>query len=114
MSKAIKITSANYLFDYKIGFEFSNGKKTVIDFGEFILNHKNPFITPFKNLDKFKKFKIHFDRNIVWGKNKEMGFPFETIYKGGIIPAPDKNKIKKIIVSYFGEEKAKKMFADII
>lgn len=111
----INIISAKYLFDYKIEFIFSNKKNTIVDFEKFLSSpNQNPMNSKYLDIEKFKKFKIHFDKDISWGENREMCFPFEIIYKGGIIPPPDKNKIKKMVISYFGKEKAEKMFSEII
>lgn len=110
--KSIKITSAKYLFDYKIEFKFSNGKNTIVDFETFLsAPRQNPMNAKYLNIAKFKKFKIMHGVYISWNK-REMCFPFETIYKGGSIPAPNRNKIKKMTISYFGKKKAKEMFAE--
>lgn len=111
--KAIKITSAKYLFDYRIRFEFSNGKTTTVDFEAFLsAPRQNPMNSKYLDISKFKKFKILNHNHISWGRDMEMCFPFETLYKGGSIPPPDRNKIKKMTIAYFGKKKAEKMFAE--
>lgn len=112
--KALKIISVKYLFDYKIRFQFSNGKITTVDFESFLsAPHQNPMNSKYLDIEKFKKFKLMSNGSISWGRNMEMCFSFETLYKGGSIPPPDWNKIKRMTIKYFGKEKAKKMFSEV-
>lgn len=111
--KPIKIKSAQYLFDYRIKFQFSNNKTTIVDFEDFISDpNTNPMNSAYLNIGKFKKFKILFDRDISWGNHREMCFQFKTLYKGGKVPPIDRNKLKKTVIKYFGKKKAEKMFAE--
>lgn len=111
---AIKITSAKYLEDYKISFEFSNGKKTVVDFGYFILTSKSAYVKPFRDLKKFKKFEINNGHDISWKEWDEydMCFEFKNLYKGGVISPVGPAELKRTTIAYFGKKKAEKMFAE--
>lgn len=109
----VKIISAKYFEDYKISFKFSNGKNTIVDFGYFILTDKSPYTKPFRNLDKFKKFKINYGRDISWKEwdDYDMCFEFQDLYKGGIIAPVGEAELKRTTIAYFGKKKAEKMFA---
>jgi len=63
--------------------EFSDNKKQVVDFGNFLNTHSHPQYNKYKKSEKFKKFKIE-NGNIVWGKDWEMIFPVYDLYKGKI------------------------------
>lgn len=109
----IKIISAKYLFDYRIEFQFSSGKVVIVDFEDFLSDpHANPMSRKYLNIERFKKFKILFDRDISWGKHREMCFQFKTLYKGGKVLPIDRKKLKKSVIKYFGQKKADKMFAE--
>lgn len=109
---AIRITSAKYFEDYKIKFKFSNGKKTVVDFGYFVLTSKSACVKPFRDLNKFKKFEIKHDRDISWKEwdDYDMCFEFKDLYKGGVISPVGDAELKRTTIQYFGKKKAEKMF----
>jgi hypothetical protein len=110
----LSVISAKYLFDYKIKFEFSDGKSTITDFGPFISDpHTSTMNSKYLDIEKFKKFKIMSGRNIAWGKDWEMCFCFDTIYKGGKIMPIDRNKLNRQVIKHFGKKKAEKMFDEV-
>ena len=111
--KPTSIKSAKYLFDYKIKFELNNGQSVTTDFEPIISDrHANPMTSKYLDIQKFKKFKILSDRDISWGRNREMCFSFETISKGGKVPPIDRNELKKTAIKYFGKKEAERMFAE--
>lgn len=109
-----RIISAKYFEDYKITFKLSNGKTNVVDFGYFILTDKSPYTKPFRNIDKFKKFKINHGRDISWKDGDDdyaMCFQFKTLYKGGVVSPIGQDELKRTTIEYFGKKKAEEIFA---
>ena len=74
----IKVIRAEYLGGLALEVEFSDGKKDIIDFYNFILNHPNPMINQYRDELLFKNFQINFG-NIEWG-DLEMIFTIDFLY----------------------------------
>ena len=87
MKRNIKIVNAQYIQDYKIKLSFGDGTQKVVDFGGFLKRHSHPQFDKYKRLTWFKKFKID-NGNIVWGKDWDLIFPVDQIYKGKIYDCP--------------------------
>ena len=51
--------------------------------GDFLKKSMHPIIRSYLKEEKFKKFYID-SGNIVWGKNWDLVFPIEQLYKGKI------------------------------
>ena len=77
------VISAKYLEQYKLDILFSNKKSRSVDFSNFIVNNPNPLINKFKDLRRFRHFKIE-NGNLVWGKDRDLIFPVSDLYKGKI------------------------------
>ena len=71
-----------YISDYKIRLRFNDGTKRVVDFGPFLAKAKNPDTTDYRDLKKFKSFRIE-DGDLIWG-DFQMIFPTIDLYKGTI------------------------------
>jgi hypothetical protein len=83
-TKKISILSAKYAEHFAIDITFSDGKTKRVDFENFLSNNSHPQYDKYKKTDNFKKFYI--DRgNLVWGKNWDLIFPIEQLYKGKIL-----------------------------
>lgn len=80
----IQIIRADYVEDTTLHIFFSDGTSRVVDFKPFIIAHPHPQYNCYINPKNFKKFKIEFG-NIVWGKNWDMIFPIEQLYKGVVL-----------------------------
>ncbi|RZL45989.1 MAG: DUF2442 domain-containing protein [Pedobacter sp.] len=78
----IEINKAEYLEDYKIRFEFSDGEQHIIDFIDFLKSAKNPMTKKYLDKKEFKNFKIEFG-DIVWNEY-EMCFPIWDLHEGKI------------------------------
>lgn len=76
----IEINKAEYLQDYKIAFEFSDGVSQTIDFEDFLKSAKNPMSKKYLDIDEFKKFHIEYG-DIVWN-DFEMCFPIWDLHQG--------------------------------
>jgi len=81
-TRYIKITSARYLENYQIEFEFDDQTKKVIDFEYFLNQAKNPMIKKYLNGEVFKKFTVR-DADIDWN-DYELCFPIADIYEGNL------------------------------
>jgi len=81
--KAISVSSAAYINNYKLEVVFNDNKKRVVDFGNFLNTHSHPQYNKYKKQENFKKFKIE-NGNIVWGKDWDMIFPIYDLYSGKI------------------------------
>lgn len=80
---AISVSKAAFLAGYKLEVGFSDNKKQVVDFGNFLNRHSHPQYNKYKKPENFKKFKIE-NGDIVWGKDWDMIFPIYDLYKGRI------------------------------
>lgn len=78
----IAIDKAEYLEDYKILFQFSDGNKRVVDFTSFLENARNPMTRKYLNKDLFRDFKIEYG-DITWN-NFELCFPIWDLFEGKI------------------------------
>jgi hypothetical protein len=80
--KYVEILRADYVSDYKIRLRFNDGKTQVVDFGPFLAKARNPDTTDYRDLERFRSFRIdHGD--LVWG-DLQMIFPIMDLYRGEI------------------------------
>lgn len=78
---AIEVANAVYLDGYRLRIAFTDGKEKEVDFSTFILGNQKQALAKYKNSAFFKKFRIE-QGNIVWGKNWDLIFPVQELYKG--------------------------------
>lgn len=78
----LEITRAKYISDYKIRLTFNDGTVRVVDFGPFLAKARNPDTTDYRDLRKFKSFRIE-EGDLIWG-DLQMIFPIIDLYKGEI------------------------------
>jgi hypothetical protein len=81
--KPVSILKAEYVGDLSVKIVFSDNTTTIVDVGTFIKKHPHPQYNKYLEESNFKKFKIDLG-NIVWGKNWDLIFPIEQLYKGKI------------------------------
>lgn len=81
--KIINVIEAKYLEGYKIQLTFNDKKIRVVDFEKFLKTRPHPQYNKYNELHHFKKFKIEWG-NIVWGKDWDLIFPVDQLYKGKI------------------------------
>jgi len=78
-----EVTEAKYLSGYRLLLTFNDGAARVVDFGPFLQKARNPDTTDFRDLKRFKSFRIdHGD--LVWG-DYQMIFPIMDLYRGTIL-----------------------------
>ncbi|MBP3516887.1 MAG: DUF2442 domain-containing protein [Parabacteroides sp.] len=75
------IVSAKYVAPLSIELHFSDGVVRIIDVGSFIRKHPHQQYNSYLNEKKFKQFKLEMG-NVVWGKNWDLVFPIDLLYKG--------------------------------
>lgn len=81
-TRYLEITGAKYVSGYKIRLTFNDGTVRVMDFGPFLAKARNPDTTDYRNLRRFKSFRIE-DGDLIWG-DLQMIFPIMDLYKGEI------------------------------
>ena len=81
-TRYLEITGAKYVSGYKIRLTFNDGTVRVMDFGPFLATARNPDTTDYRNLRRFKSFRIE-DGDLIWG-DLQMIFPIMDLYKGEI------------------------------
>ena len=80
---SLEVKNATYLDGYRLSIMFNNGKNKVVDFSHFLENNRKEVFSKYKDVSNFKKFKIE-DGNLVWGRNWDLIFPIDNLYKGRI------------------------------
>ena len=79
----ITIIHAEDLGNLTVCLTFNDNTKQTIDIGDFIRRHPHPQYNKYLDPKKFSRFNIE-NGNIVWGKNWDLIFPLEQLYKGYI------------------------------
>ena len=81
----ISVINATYINNYVIRLMFNDNTSQDVDFGDFLKkNNPHSICEKYLDLENFKKFKIE-DGNIVWGKNWDLVFSEEQLYKGKVL-----------------------------
>ncbi|HXC97778.1 MAG TPA: DUF2442 domain-containing protein [Verrucomicrobiae bacterium] len=78
----LEITEAKYVSGYNIRLTFSDGKVRVMDFEPFLRKARNPDLAQYRQLRKFKSFRLHYG-DLMWG-DYEMIFPIADLHRGKI------------------------------
>ena len=77
------ITEAKDAGNLSVDLLFSDQTTRRVDIGDFIRRHPHPQYNKYLDPKKFSRFTLD-NGNIVWGKNWDMIFPIENLYKGTI------------------------------
>jgi len=78
----ISIDKADYLGDYVIRLQFSDGVVKDIDFQKFLENARNPMTRKYLDKEHFKSFTLDYG-DLVWN-DYEMCFPVWDLHEGNI------------------------------
>lgn len=78
----ISIKKADYIGEYKIKFQFSDGIETIIDFSDFLNNAKNPMTRKYLDKKLFMKYSLDYG-DIIWN-DYELCFPIWKLHEGKI------------------------------
>lgn len=81
-AEPLAIVAAEYVAGYRIRLAFSDGTARVVDFGPFLLRAHNPDTTDYRDLEKFKSFRIE-SGDLIWG-DYQMLFPLADLHRGRI------------------------------
>jgi hypothetical protein len=78
----LEITEAKYISGYKILLTFNDGTERIMDFEPFLRKARNPDLSQYRQIRKFKSFRLHYG-DLMWG-DYEMIFPISDLYRGQI------------------------------
>lgn len=78
---SVKLTDAKVLKDYVISFKFSDGNEKSIDFKN-VLDKNVGGCNKFLDKKLFSNFHILDNKDIAWGEDWDMIFPFYSLYAG--------------------------------
>ena len=67
-----------------VSLTFSDKTTQTVDVGEYIRRHPHPQYNKYLNPRKFSRFTLE-NGNVVWGKNWDLIFPIEQLYKGTLV-----------------------------
>ena len=67
------VKQVTYLKDYKLMIVFTNGKKKIHDFKNFLFSNSTTWAVKYRDTNLFKNFKVDNTGSITWGNN-EMDF----------------------------------------
>jgi hypothetical protein len=82
-TKYFEVVEAKYVSGYKLLLTFNDGTVRVVDFGPFLEKARNPDTTDYRDLKKFKDFRIEYG-DLIWG-DFQMIFPIMDLYHGTIL-----------------------------
>jgi len=66
----LNIIQANYIDDFKVKVLFNDGLEKIVDLKNYINSKKHPFFQPLKQVEEFKKFRIH--KTLVWDSGADI------------------------------------------
>lgn len=78
----VSIDKADYIGDYVINLQFSDGVERNIDFSGFLQNAKNPMTKKYLDKELFKSFTLDYG-DLIWN-DYEMCFPIWDLHEGRI------------------------------
>lgn len=79
----LEVTEAKYVSGYKLLLTFNDGAVRLVDFGPFLERAGNPDTTDYRDVKKFKGFRIK-EGDLMWG-DYQMIFPIMDLYQGTIL-----------------------------
>ena len=79
LPKLFSVVKVDYIRNFILKIEFSDGHINTINFESFILNSRNPMIYKYSDINLFKKYSID-DRNLIWN-DYELSFSLDDLYK---------------------------------
>ncbi len=80
MPDNIAIIKSEYIGNYTIKLSFSDGTVNEVDFGNYLYQHPHPQYDKYRDLSKFRKYKITNHGDIYWGEHGDLMFPVENLY----------------------------------
>ncbi|HEY5298796.1 MAG TPA: DUF2442 domain-containing protein [Verrucomicrobiae bacterium] len=86
-TKYLEVVEAKYVSVYKLLLTFNDGTVRAVDFGPFLEKAQNPDTTDYRDLKKFKSFRIEYG-DLIWGDH-QMIFPVMDLYHGTILKSEE-------------------------
>lgn len=83
----LAVTEAKYVSGYRILLTFNDGTVRLLDFGPFLAKARNPDTTDYRDLQKFRTYRIE-DGDLVWG-DFQMIFPIMDLYRGNFLKSEE-------------------------
>ncbi len=83
IKKELRVTGASYRDGYTLHLVFSDGVERDVDFTKALLAFAKGSYGKYKEMQYFKQFKIE-NGNVVWGRDWDLIFPVDDLYKGRI------------------------------
>lgn len=80
----IEIDRVDYLHDYTLKIQFSDGMEQRVDFAPFLQGSPNPLIRRYLDLDLFRDFTVA-DGDLYW-HDYDLCFPIADLYENTIQP----------------------------
>jgi hypothetical protein len=78
--KKLSIRAARYMNDFSVAVTFSTGITQLVNFLPLFEKHLKDRNLKYFSLERFKQFIIR-NGKICWGKNEDVAFPAESIFK---------------------------------
>jgi len=82
VTEYLEVVEAKYVSGYKIRLTFNDDSVRVVDFGPFLEKARNPDTTDYRDLKRFREFRIE-DGDLIWG-DFQMIFPIADLHRGEI------------------------------
>ena len=82
LTEYLAVVAAKYVSGYKIHLVFNDESERMVDFGPFLEKARNPDTTDYRDLKKFREFRIEHG-DLIWG-DFQMIFPIADLYRGEI------------------------------
>jgi len=79
----LEVIETKYVSGYKLRLTFNDDAIRIVDFGPFLKKAQNPDTTDYRDLKKFKSFRIEYG-DLIWGDH-QMIFPIMDLYCGTIL-----------------------------
>ncbi len=81
-TRYLAVTEAKYVSGHMLLLTFNDGTVRLMDFGPFLASARNPDTTDYRDLNRFKDFRL-LNGDLVWG-DFQMIFPIMDLYEGKI------------------------------
>ena len=80
--ETLEIVNAEYVDDFRIHLQFSDGVEKTVNFGHFLERARHPTLKKYRDVTQFRSFRLVFG-NLDWN-DYEMCFPVADLYEGNV------------------------------
>lgn len=78
-TEILEIEDAKYIDGYRLSLKFNDGKESIVDFADFILNSQHPDIKKYRDIELFKGFSLEHG-DLHWN-DYDLAFPIYDLYQ---------------------------------